>query len=256
MMVATPKKCEQKFQSMISELNKRIEKWERSRQGDGGEQTFEDYDNKDGKSQTEDRDQGALDKIHAFFEYNQLYLIYLWYMVESHGLLGSSLQRLSEDIGATNGSFGVPSVFEIDVDGEEERSTASTNGGQSTGLDSSISGLGKFGLKAAIIEAKQHERNRLARLQTASIDADQQEKNRLHERAENLRNRINSLKREKRKLGLERVETEPPEKKAKLDFLTHEIDDITVDIKQKQEELESILCTPTRNNRTPESAKK
>jgi uncharacterized protein (DUF3084 family) len=175
-------------------------------------------------------------------------------MVESHGLLGSSLQRLSEDIGATNGSSGVPSVFEIDVDVEEERSTASTNGGQSTGLDSSISGFGKFGLEAARIEAQQHEKNRLARLQTASIDADQQEKNRLHERAENLRNRIHSLQLEKRKLGLERVDT-VPEKKSKLDFLSQEIDELTMDIKQKEEELESILRTPPRNNRTPESAK-
>jgi hypothetical protein len=264
MMVATPEKCEQKFQSMMSELNKRIEKWERSGQGDGGEQAFEDYDNEDGDIRVpssegygilKGRDQGALDKIHAFFEYNQSYLIYLWYMVESHGLLGSSLQRLSEDIGATNGSSGVPSVFEIDVDVEEERSTASTNGGQSTGLDSSISGFGKFGLEAARIEAQQHEKNRLARLQTASIDADQQEKNRLHERAENLRNRIHSLQLEKRKLGLERVDT-VPEKKSKLDFLSQEIDELTMDIKQKQEELESILRTPPRNNRTPESAKK
>jgi hypothetical protein len=263
MMVATPEKCEQKFQSMMSELNKRIEKWERSGQGDGGEQAFEDYDDEDGDIRVpssegygilKGRDQGALDKIHAFFEYNQSYLIYLWYMVESHGLLGSSLQRLSEDIGATNGSSGVPSVFEIDVDVEEERSTASTNGGQSTGLDSSISGFGKFGLEAARIEAQQHEKNRLARLQTASIDADQQEKNRLHERAENLRNRIHSLQLEKRKLGLERVDT-VPEKKSKLDFLSQEIDELTMDIKQKEEELESILRTPPRNNRTPESAK-
>jgi hypothetical protein len=262
MMPATPEKCEQKYQSMVSELNKRIEKWERSGQGDGGEQSYDEEEEEEIRAPTSegygslrDRNQGALDKVHAFFEYNQSYLIYLWHMIDTHGLLGSSLQRLCDDIGATNGSSGVPSVFEVDVDGEEERSTVSTNGEQSTGLESNISGLGKFGLEAARIEAEQHERNRLARLQTASIDADQQEKNRLHERAENLRNRIHSLTLEKRKLGLQRVDTEP-EKKAKLDFLSQEIDELTIDIKQKQEELESILRTPPRNNRTPESAKK
>jgi hypothetical protein len=42
MMVATPEKCEQKFQSMMSELNKRIEQWERIGQGEGGEQAYYD----------------------------------------------------------------------------------------------------------------------------------------------------------------------------------------------------------------------
>jgi hypothetical protein len=129
MMIATPEKCEQKYQSMVSELSKRIEKWEQSGQGDGGEQAYKNDDGNDIEEEIrvptsegygviiKERSQGALDKIHVFFEYNQSYLIYLWYSIDCHGLLGSSLQQLSEDICATNGATGVPSVLEI-VDDE------------------------------------------------------------------------------------------------------------------------------------------
>jgi hypothetical protein len=92
-------------------------------------------------------------------------------------------------------------------------------------------------------------------MHTASLEADQQEKYRIHHRAENLRNGIDMLKVEKRKLGLEKVDTDPS-KVAKLLFLEEEIIEIAMDIRKKEAELESMLRTPPRSNRTPESAKK
>jgi hypothetical protein len=283
MMPATPEKCEQKYQSMVSELNKRIEKWERSGQGDGGEQSYDEEEEEirvptsDGYGSLRDRNQGALDKVHAFFEYNQSYLIYLWYMIDTHGLLGSSLQRLCDDIGSNNGAIGVPSVFEIDGDEEEQSMEVTmatgTSSGQQTVLSQSISVLGKCSIEAAKIEADQKEKSRISRIEaakieadqkeksrisrmhTASLEADQQEKNRIHHRAENLRNGIDTLKVEKRKLRLEKVDTDPS-KVAKLIFLEEEILEITMDIRKKEAELESMLRTPPRSNRTPESAKK
>ena len=68
------------------------------------------------------------------------------------------MQRLSEDICATNGATVVPSVFEI-VDDEE--GVESTTGGllnSSKALSESILGLGKVGLEAARIEAEQLEK--------------------------------------------------------------------------------------------------
>ena len=266
MMPATPEKCEQKYQSMVSELNKRIEKWERSGQGDGGEQSYDEEEEEEIRAPTSegygslrDRNQGALDKVHAFFEYNQSYLIYLWYMIDTHGLLGSSLQRLCDDIGSNNGAIGVPSVFEIDGDEEEQSMEVTmatgTSSGQQTVLSQSISVLGKCSIEAAKIEADQKEKSRISRMHTASLEADQQEKNRIHHRAENLRNGIDTLKVEKRKLRLEKVDTDPS-KVAKLIFLEEEILEITMDIRKKEAELESMLRTPPRSNRTPESAKK
>jgi hypothetical protein len=251
---------------MMSELNKRIEKWERSGQGEGGEQAYDDDDDGDGEVENrvpssegygslKDRSQGALDKVHAFFEYNQSYLIYLWYVMDCYGLLGSSLQRLNEDSAATNGASGVPSVFEIDDEDDAGSSTVSSTQGSAVGLSASISGLSQVNLAAAKMEAEQRERNRLSKWQTATLEAEQQEKNRVHERAENLRKGIDLLKVEKRKLGLERVDTDPS-KAAKLSFLEEEISDIQVDIKKKEIELESLVLTPLRHNRTPESAKK
>jgi hypothetical protein len=265
MMVATPEKCEQKFQSMMSELNKRIEKWERSGQGEGGEQAYDDDDDgeveirvpsSEGYGSLKDRSQGALDKVHAFFEYNQSYLIYLWYVIDCYGLLGSSLQRLNEDSAATNGASGVPSVFEIDDEEEDAgSSTVSSTQVSTMGLSASISGLSQSNLATAKMEAEQREKNRLSKWQTATLEAEQREKDRIHERAENLRKGIDLLKVEKRKLGLEQIETDPS-KVAKLSFLDNEITDIQDDIKKKEGELESLLVTPQRNNRTPESAKK
>lgn len=198
MMIATPEKCEQKYQSMVSELNKRIEKWERSGQGEGGEQAYENDDGDDIEQEIrvptsegygviiKERSQGALDKIHVFFEYNQSYLIYLWYSIDCHGLLGSSLQQLSEDICATNGATGVPSVFEIVDDEEGVESTTGGSLNSSKALSESILGLGKVGVEAARIEADQLEKNRVSQVYTATLEAEQQEKNRIHQRAKNL----------------------------------------------------------------------
>jgi hypothetical protein len=77
-------------------------------------------------------------------------------MIDTHGLLGSSLQRLCDDIGSNNGAIGVPSVFEIDGDEEEQSmevstATGSLSGGQKTVLSESISGLGKCSIEAAKI---------------------------------------------------------------------------------------------------------
>lgn len=132
---ATPEKCKHKFQSMVNELNNCVHKWEKSGQGDGGD--LADNDHVDGEPLDPDdegygslkgRSQGALDCIQSFFEYNQLYLVYLWYMLDKYGLLGSSLQRLNEKFSSGDGASGVPSVFDMTGEDNETETDVSIEG--------------------------------------------------------------------------------------------------------------------------------
>jgi hypothetical protein len=95
MAAATAEKCQGKLSSMIVELTRIIGNWEKSGQGDGG--TLQD----DTESEQEDGDheqttfefgalsgrrQGALDQRRMFFKQGQSYLLYLWHMLDKHGL--------------------------------------------------------------------------------------------------------------------------------------------------------------------------
>jgi hypothetical protein len=91
-------------------------------------------------------------------------------VVDSYGLLGSSLHQLNENIGAINGAFGNPSVLEIDDD--DGYATVSSTQGSSMAnatLSASISGLSQVSLAAAKMEAEQHEKNRLTKRQTTTL---------------------------------------------------------------------------------------
>jgi hypothetical protein len=102
--------------------------WERSGQGDGGlaepEGGSEDgssSSSRSGECSATSTSGGAvrrfgtlikrkrdamMDQVHSFAPSSQSYLLYLWRMLDKHGLLGSSLQRLDDEI-----SKSVPSVL-------------------------------------------------------------------------------------------------------------------------------------------------
>ncbi len=58
----------------------------------------------------ENHSQTALANRQNFFRDCQLYLLYLWEMLNKHDLLGSALQKLNNTVSAVNGTSGVPSV--------------------------------------------------------------------------------------------------------------------------------------------------
>ena len=59
---------------------------------------------KDGKCE-------SLNSREKFFDENQLYLLYLWHMMNKHGLVGLLMNLLHESIAAMNGAEGVLSVI-------------------------------------------------------------------------------------------------------------------------------------------------
>jgi hypothetical protein len=88
----------------------------------------------------ENHNQHALASRHQFFKDRQVYLLHLWEMLN---LLGSALQKLNNNVSATNGASGVLSVvidraaFNKDNDLLSDKTTPMSAGG------SVIASLGK-----------------------------------------------------------------------------------------------------------------
>jgi hypothetical protein len=106
---ATADKVEDKWASMILEMNRCIANWQKSGQGEGG---IDDVDNAEDQvfGSLANRSLHTLASRQSFFSDRQAYLLYLWEMLDRHDLLGSALQKLSSSVSSTNGASGVPSV--------------------------------------------------------------------------------------------------------------------------------------------------
>ena len=81
---ATANKIEDKWASMILEMNHCIANWQKSGQGEGG---IEDIDNAEDQvfGSLANPCQHAIASHQSFFSDRQLYLLYLWEMLEWHG---------------------------------------------------------------------------------------------------------------------------------------------------------------------------
>jgi hypothetical protein len=117
---ATPQKIEDIFTSIRSDLLRIITRWEQSGQGEGGvdadDAPAEDEDaaadDNDVMSNEEPRHMGALtgrparalNMRYSFLNGKPSYLLYYWEVADTHQLLVSSLQRLNNATGATDGS--------------------------------------------------------------------------------------------------------------------------------------------------------
>jgi len=117
MSKADPIRVKKKFSSMMVEMGRIIGNWERSGQGDEGIEPEPHPDDKARKpggalhGSLENRSTLALSKLPNFFKASQLYLLYLWVLLDTHKLLGSTLQRLNSLVLSGNGAEGVPSVI-------------------------------------------------------------------------------------------------------------------------------------------------
>jgi len=95
MIPATPEKVKEKWDCLMHELKRGIANWERSGQGDGG--YLEEEDEEEDAEGVEknipvfgtlaNHTQRALGSRGAFFTRKESYLLYLWEVLENHGLL-------------------------------------------------------------------------------------------------------------------------------------------------------------------------
>jgi ElaB/YqjD/DUF883 family membrane-anchored ribosome-binding protein len=286
MTVATPEKCKEKISSAMIAMKRCIAKWERSGQGEGGNIEEEEEEEEEGDDEEQDspssknspakfgslnrRSKIALDSRESFFNSHQSYLLYLWHMLDKHNLLSTSLNRLETTVSATDGGVGVPSVIgaraplEMDNDSWETNTTKTERSRMQnivdlTGLTDSIKTLGEKAASVAAVQVQELRKNR-------EHDSLEKKRDRFHSHKQSvvsqklkIGDRIAKLKAEKRKLQqdffVHRQSDVPQTKKRETsDFFEEQIQQVDEEIAQGDKELLSLLETPTRNNRTPDSA--
>jgi hypothetical protein len=251
MAPATPDKCRDKFSNRMVQLTRVITNWEKSGQGDGGHSN----EDEDEEEKSEDvvfgslrnRSAGALDQREQFVEYNQSYLLYLWHMLDKHGLFVSSLQMLNCDVAAGNGATGVPSVVLRRTDNDTPTAVRS------------------FDDSASVSNNHKAEINRLsATIQNmADMDAREQQRNRDANRTESqlsfISNSLEILKSQKRELEENFFENRMKKNKAGVQFYKSQIRLVSQDINLKESQVNDLLglvtsphlSTPQRTNTTP-----
>jgi hypothetical protein len=222
---ATAEKVEGKWGDMILEMNRCIANWQKSGQGECGiDDADNEHDHEFGR--LEYRTQHALASRQSFFRDRQLYLLYLWEMLNFHDLLGSALQKSSNDVSATNGSSGVPSVVggprRRDDDSISDKTSPTSSGG------SVIASLGKS-----------IEMHGQSLVDVAKMDAKDKGMERIHK-----------LKGEKRSLMIKHAEETEKGRKAVADTIMDQITDIAKEIDYITKQLELTQETPKKRNRT------
>lgn len=236
---ATAEKVEDKWGTMILEMNRCIANWQKSGQGECGiDDADNEHDHEFGR--LDNHSQHALASRQSFFKDRQLYLLYLWEMLNRHDLLGSALQKLSSDVSATNGSSGVLSVVvrRRDNDSISDRTSPTLSGG------SVIASLGKS-----------IEKHGKSLLDVAKMDAKEKGKERMHQERAQLLSDIRKLNGEKRSLLIKHAEETEKGRKAVADTIMDQITDIAKEIEYITEQLESTQETPKKRNRnTPEES--
>lgn len=117
---ATPQKVQDKLTEMRTNLIRIIDNWERSGQGDGGYddnaiedgaeeggmvaiQQSEHTQSPYGYGELKNRPSRALDTRSSFLLNRPSYLLYLWEVFEQHGLLSTTVNRLSNNVAVADG---------------------------------------------------------------------------------------------------------------------------------------------------------
>jgi hypothetical protein len=258
---ATPEKVEDKWNIMNLALKRAITDWERSGQGDGGTFNEDDDNSHDNNDEIEfgslrGRTQRALDVRRNFFDNRPSYLLYLWDILHEHDLVQSAMQQLLHGIGSGNGSTGVPSVVggcakrKNNEDDSLSSSSKKKRGDKDdaaafTELSTSIQHHSQSLVTAAQISAREQEKNRTA-------SAREQEKNRTASRVSMISARIDALRDSQRDMVIRMTEPHVLDNQRAIDALEHALKGIDDEIASKTEELNGMLATPTRSNRSPD----
>ena len=248
--VATAEKVKDKWSGLLHGLKRKIEKWERSGQGDGGYIDNDDFgDNEDERpahkfGELSNRSHGGLDSRAAFFRDKESYLLYLWEVLECNGLLVSSMQRLNELAAAANGADGIPSVVGAAKPGDDSSVTTNDGGNyqKMKDLSMTINEHGKQMVSVAKMKCNQREK-----------DCNEQEKDRSYAMQAEIRASLRSLGAEKRQMMIQ-MHAEKVKKNKTMETV---YGDAIAEIEEKEKQEISLLnectTTPQKSNLSPSS---
>jgi len=251
---ATPEKVEEKWNAMNLALKRGIQNWERSGQGDGGhvneDDNSESGDDDNNNEDDEDNDdrlglgasfgslkgrgRSALDLRRNFFDDKYTYLLYLWDVLDEHDLVNSTMQQLLGGIGSANGSTDVPSVIMKRKSYDDYDSFSSSKKNKEHGNDAIA-----FDRLSSSIE--KHSNSLVAAAQIVAVE---QEKNCIHERIFRLRD-------QKREMTLRMTTPGVLENQVIVDAIMQEIQGIEAEIAVHTDQINTLIATPTKNNRSP-----
>jgi hypothetical protein len=260
-LAATPEKVEERWNSMNLALKRAITNWERSGQGDGGVVELDDDDNEGDESSGGDvgdrtknfgslngRGQQALDLRRNFFSDKNTYLLYLWDVLDEHGLVQSSMQQLLDGIGASDGFDGVPSVITGRRKSDGDESLASSKKQNTNSLEAAIKSVGE---SLSEYSKSVSSAQRSSRADHAN-DLKHKERELFLTEKRAINERIYSLRDKKRELEIMMLQPQFITNEVATARFEHTIKGIDDEINMKLEELNAMLETPKKNNRTPE----
>ena len=260
-MAATPEKVEERWNSMNLALKRAITNWERSGQGDGGVVELDDDDDEGDESSGGDvgdrtknfgslngRGQQALDLRRNFFSDKNTYLLYLWDVLDEHGLVQSSMQQLLDGIGASDGFDGVPSVITGRRKSDGDESLASSKKQNTNSLEAAIKSVGE---SLSEYSKSVSSAQRSSRADHAN-DLKHKERELFLTEKRAINERIYSLRDKKRELEIMMLQPQFITNEVATARFEHTIKGIDDEINMKLEELNAMLETPKKNNRTPE----
>ena len=174
-----------------------------------------------------------------FFDKWNTYLLYLWEVLDEHNLVQSTMQQLLEGVGAGNGNNGVPSVVGGRRQSDENDSLSSSKKSKTANEDAAA-----FEKLSSSIES--HSKSLVA---AAKISAAEQAKNRIQSRASEIQGRVNSLRDSKRDMAIRLMTANIQQ--VTVDAILAQMTSIDKEIASLTVELNSIMTTPTRRNRSP-----
>lgn len=157
-----------RLSSMRVTLLRIIEKWEQSGQGDGGRADETEEEQLFRWGQLEGRPQEALDTRENFLCGNPSWYLYLWEITDTYQLLDSTLQRLSEGVGASDAtSIASVSRHRRRLDGTEDNDYSSQgtdlmDGSIGVSLVENITKISN--ILRELIETNEHERQEAKKL--------------------------------------------------------------------------------------------
>lgn len=275
---ATPTKVKDKFAKMKTDLTSIIDKWERSGQGDGGVshdvEEDDDYDEEleeqaskagseedEGRAEPSRRDKfawgrsegrtGAFDSRDSFLGSNPSYLLYYWDILDQNGLFDTTINRMSDEAGASSANQ-VPNLVVV-ADGRSSHGT--TNDDVSQFVSSFRDVLVEASKDAVVAADRRHEENKLdkERRHKEAIEAEDKRvqlksnaaENRviLQARLENqgyLKRRIDSLHDEARKVRFKIFESTTKNDETEKKFYIDELELIEKAIMKCKDELATI----------------
>jgi len=238
LMPATAKKVEDYISAMRTHLIRIITNWERSGQGEGGE---EDPDpNPDHTGQRTATEQGspdfgrlrgvrrnprALQTRGSFLQDGMpSYLLYFWAIADQQQIMSSTIQRINDDYSASDES-SAPSVTSSTLRTRRRHRNGSGDDAGLNALAQSIQSLSQTQSLAVTNEARENERLFL-------------------------RQRIGQLEDQASQMEMKFAECEDPNSRA-AEFYKRKAAQITSQVGDLNKQLTSLNTTPQRSNVTP-----